>query len=316
MARIRALEVISSGPMTTIQDLGRYGLGRYGVPPSGAVDSFSLSVANLLVGNDEHEACIETTLMGLKLRALTDLSIAITGGDLQPLINDAPSEMWRSLVIRKDDVLHFRGLKSGCRAYLAAEGGISLNPVLGSRSTNLTSRFGGYEGRSLRQGDVLYTPSTSDHSHFTMRALDLNRIPIYARHWILRVLWGPQEADFKPESTSKFVESPFKVTPMSDRTGVRLSGPLIERRQGVPESIISEGVIPGSIQVPGDGQPIIILVETVTGGYRKIATIIGADIPLLGQIKPGDLIRFRAVSMEEALLALRETRQVKATLRL
>ena len=315
MERVEALKVISPGPLTTIQDLGRYGLGRYGVPPSGALDPFSLKVANLLVGNREDEACLETTLMGLKVRALTDLVIAITGGDLQPHLNDAPFAMWRSLIIRKDDVLHFKALKAGCRAYLAIRGGISLEPILGSKSTNLISGFGGYEGRNLRKGDILFTTSPFDHFNLTMRALNQDRIPVYTKDWVLRILWGPQDADFAPESKTKLLDSFFKVTPMSDRTGIRLSGPPIHRKDGTSESIISEGVVPGLIQVPGDGQPIIILVETVTGGYRKIATIESADISLLGQIKPGDQIRFRAVSLEEGLFALRQMEATIAHLR-
>jgi antagonist of KipI len=315
VARVEAFKVISPGPLTTIQDLGRYGLGRYGVPPSGGLDPFSLKIANLLVGNREGEACIETTLMGLRVSALTDLVIAITGGNLQPHLNDAPFRMWRSVIIRKGDVLHFKTLKAGCRAYLAIAGGISVDPILGSKSTNLISGFGGYEGRSLREGDILFTTSPFDPFNAKTRALDHDRIPVYTKHWVLRILWGPQDADFAPESKTTLVDSPFEVTPMSDRTGIRLSGPPIHRKEGVSESIISEGVVPGSVQVPGDGQPIIILVETVTGGYRKIATIIGADIPLLGQIKPGDDVLFRSVSLEQALSALRETEQIIETLR-
>jgi len=312
--RVEALEVISPGPLSTIQDLGRYGLGRYGVPPSGALDPFSLRVANLLVGNREEEACIETTLMGLKVRALTDLVIAITGGDLQPYLNDAPSKMWRSLIIRKGDLLHFKAIKAGCRSYLAMRGGISLDSVLGSKSTNLISGFGGYLGRPLRKGDVLCSAPPFAHLNSKIKALDPNRIPVYAKEWVMRIIGGPQDADFTPESRAVLVESLFEVTPTSDRTGIRLSGPPIHKREGIDESIISEGVVPGSIQIPGDAQPIIILVETVTGGYRKIATVIGADIPLLGQMKPGDRVRFRVVSMEEALFALRETEQILKTL--
>ena len=312
---MRALEILSPGPLTTIQDLGRYGLGRYGVPPSGALDPFSVRIANLLVGNGENEACIETTLMGLKVKALRDLVIAVTGADLQPHLNESPCRMWQSLMIRKNDVLHFKALKAGCRAYLSLGGGINLDSVLGSKSTNLVSGFGGLEGRHLRKGDVLYTPSFLDDDSPTIRALDPNRIPVYARQWVLRILWGPQDGDFAPESKALITQSPFKVTPTSDRTGIRLSGPPIHRNEGINESIISEGVVPGSVQVPGDAQPIIILVETVTGGYRKIATIISADISRLGQLKPGDQVRFKAVSLAEALSALRETEQVINTLR-
>ena len=315
MEKVAALEIISPGPLTTIQDLGRQGHGRYGVPPSGAVDPFSLRIANLLVGNREQEACLETTLMGLKAGVLTDLVIAITGGDLQPHINDAPCMMWQSLVARKGDLLHFKAVQTGCRAYLAIAGGIRVDPVLGSKSTNLISGFGGYEGRRLKEGDVLFTSPPCSRFYPLGKILDQDKIPVFKKHSVLRILWGPQAEDFTPESKTVLLDSVFSVTPMSDRTGIRLSGPLIQRKEGISESIISEGVIAGSVQVPGDGQPIIILVETVTGGYRKIATVIGADIPLLGQVKPGDLAMFRALSQKQALQALRETERTIAHLK-
>jgi len=144
---IESLEILSPGPLTTVQDLGRYGFSRYGVPPSGALDSFSLRVANLLVGNFETEAGLEITLMGLKVRVLTDLLVALCGGDLHPHLNEKPFDMWCSQIVRKGETLFLKAPRSGCRAYLAVWGGISLAPVLGSKSTNLASRFGGYEGR-------------------------------------------------------------------------------------------------------------------------------------------------------------------------
>jgi len=300
---VRALQILSPGPLTTVQDLGRYGLGRYGVPPSGALDSFSLRVANLLVGNAEQEACLEITLMGLKVKALTDLLIAVTGGDLQPRLNERPLQVWQSHIMRRGDLLHFIGPKSGCRAYLALGGGISVPRVLGSKSTNLSSGFGGLEGRPLRRGDILNSHSPHLFLPKAPRALDPASIPTYPSAWTLRILFGPQDEDF-PQEEKHFLLSSFNVTSELDRTGIRLSGRPIRARAGKPDSIISEGVAPGAVQIPGDGQPIIILVETVTGGYRKIATVISADLPLLGQIKPGDRIRFQEVSKEEASNAL------------
>jgi antagonist of KipI len=315
VARTAAFDILSPGLLTTVQDSGRYGFGRYGVPPSGALDSFSLRIANLLVGNPEHEAGLEITIMGLKLRVLTDLMIAVTGADLNPHINGNSLRMWCAHPIKKDDVLHFKTLRSGCRAYLSVRGGISLDPVLGSKSTNLVSGFGGYEGRALKTGDRLYTDLPDTRFRALERELDLNSIPRYSKDWVMRVLLGPQEADFTDESKELFLESPYTVSPESDRTGIRLSGPAVQRKPATKESIISEGVVAGSIQIPGDGQPIIILVETVTGGYRKIATVISADLPLLGQMKPGDRVRFRAVSYEEALLALKRVDEIIAKLR-
>jgi antagonist of KipI len=307
---IATLEVLEPGPFSTIQDLGRYGFGRYGVPPSGALDAFALRTANLLVGNPEGEAGLEITLMGLKVRALTNSVVAIGGGDLRPVINEEPVETWRSYVMKKDDTLHFKGRKTGCRAYLAAGGGIVSPAVLGSKSTNLGSRFGGYEGRPLKKGDVLFSEAPYAHLRTQGRVLSPQWRPLYPKEWTLRILFGPQDGDFREEASSLFLGSSFIVSPQSDRTGIRLSGPSLHRKKEIGDSIISEGVVPGTIQVPGDAQPIIILVETITGGYRKIATVISADLPSLGQIKPGDEVKFREITMGEALRALGELEDI------
>ena len=304
MGAKETLEILTPGPLTTVQDLGRYGYGRYGVAPSGALDAFSLRIANLLVGNPEGEACLEITLLGLKIRALTECVIAITGGDLQPYRNDKALRMWRCHAMLRDDVLYFKGPKSGCRAYLSAGGGISVTPVMESKSTNLLSRFGGHEGRPLLNGDILCTESPHLHLEAEARAFDSKWIPSYSKDWVLRVVLGPQNEEFTGVAKKRFLGAPFKVTSHSDRMGIRLAGPAIEKKPGMPESIISEGVVPGTIQVPGDAQPIIILMETITGGYRKIATVISADLPSLGQIKPGDTIRFHGVSLNRAYEAL------------
>jgi biotin-dependent carboxylase-like uncharacterized protein len=283
---IESLEILSPGPLTTVQDLGRYGLGRYGVPPSGALDSFSLRVANLLVGNPEGEAGLEITLMGLKVRFLTDLTIALCGGDFQPHLNEEPFEMWRSQVVRNGDTLFLKALGTGCRAYLAVGGGISLKPVLGSKSTNLASRFGGYQGRALRKGDRLISRAPDQHFKSAGKALSPEARPCHTGDWVLRVLLGPQDQDFPEESIRLFLGSSFRVSSQSDRTGIRLSGPELPRKKDLGDSIISEGIVPGAIQVPGDQQPIILLVETVTGGYRKIATVISADLLTLARSSP------------------------------
>ena len=310
MAIEQSIEVLSPGPLTTVQDLGRYGFGSYGVPPSGALDTFALRAANLLAGNDEGEACLEITWGGFGAAILTDLLIVITGGDLQPLLNALPLRMWQAHRVSKGDLLSFKGPKSGCRAYMAVGGGISVDPVLGSRSTNLSSGFGGLEGRALRKGDIL--SSESPHLHLARAGgfLRSDQIPRFGKEFLLRVLPGPQHEDFPREETGRFLSSTYVVTPQSDRTGIRLSGPELHRAEGLPESAISEGAVPGSIQVPGDGQPIILLVETVSGGYRKIVNVISADLPLLGQMKPGDSVRFQECSKEHALEALRSREEI------
>jgi antagonist of KipI len=306
VAAVKTFEVVAPGPLTTVQDSGRFGYGRYGVPPSGALDTFSLRMANLLVGNPEDEACLEITLFGLKVKILTDVAIAVAGADLQAYCNDKSLNVCTSYKLKKGSVLSFRGIRGGCRSYLAVGGGLYLPEVMGSRSTNLSSRFGGLKGRSLQKGDILFT--ISPHLHFNTEGKTFPQTwsPLYSNEWSLRVIFGPQDDQFTQKGKKTFISSPYHVSPHSDRTGIRLTGPIIERSPGVDESIISEGVIPGTIQVPGDAQPIIILTEIVTGGYRKIATVISADLPLAGQIKPGDTVRFEQVSLDMAYEALQE----------
>ena len=315
MAAADIIEVLAPGLQTTVQDLGRIGYGRYGVAASGALDSFALRVGNLLVGNPENAAGLETMLMGLRVRALRDISVAITGADLQPQCGGQPFPMWRAAVLTKGREVVFKGPKSGFRAFLAVGGGIDAAPVMASRSTNLSAGFGGLEGRAVRAGDVLPGSDPDGFLSYAGRRLPAAEAPTYPDNWRLKIIWGPQDDHFTPGGRTALLEAPFGVSPQSDRTGIRLSGARIERRADVAESIISEGVIGGAIQVPGDGQPIIILNETVTGGYRKIATVISADLPLLGQIKPGDRVCFEAVSLADADAALREMESIIARLR-
>jgi antagonist of KipI len=289
-----------------VQDLGRFGCARYGVAASGTLDGFAARVANLLVGNDEKAAVVETTLMGLRVNVLREAVMAVTGGDLRARKDREPLPMWRSIVAREGETIAFSGPRSGFRAYIAVAGGISVPTVMGSRSTYLSSGLGGFEGRPLRTGDILAAEPVNDGMRFAGRTFDPESVPGYSSPWRLRVVWGPQDEHFSEEGRRTFTTSGFTVSPDSDRTGIRLKGPVIARKPEVGESIISEGIVAGAIQVPGDGHPIIILGETASGGYRKIATIISADLPLLGQITPGDTVAFEAVSMEQAVQALRE----------
>jgi biotin-dependent carboxylase-like uncharacterized protein len=306
MAAIKTLEIISPGIMTTVQDIGRYGYGRFGVAPSGALDAFAMRVANLLVGNREDQACLETMLLGPGIRFLTEAVVAVTGGDLQPKRNKQPIEMWRSHTFKKDDILSFGSAVNGFRAYIAIAGGIGVPRVMGSRSTNLPSGFGGHEGRILKKEDILECDVPRGPGIEPGRPFDPEWIPQYSDRWKLRVILGPQDNHFPDDSRDKFSGNTYTMSQDSDRTGIRLEGPEIRCKPDIEASIVSEGVIAGSIQIPGDGKPIIILGETVTGGYRKIATVISADLPLLGQIKPGDGIRFEVVSLAQAHLALQK----------
>jgi biotin-dependent carboxylase-like uncharacterized protein len=306
MERVAVFEVIEPGVLTTIQDSGRYGFSQFGVPPSGALDSFSLRVGNLLAGNKEEEACLEMTLMGLEIKALKEVVIAITGGDLSPGLNDEPLEMWRTHLLVEGDVITFKKVKTGCRAYLAVAGGFVVPKIMGSASTYLSGNFGGLEGRRLRRGDILYALDISSSLDKLGFRFPSDWIPSPEKEVLLRVIPGPQDRHFTEKGYQTFCSSFYQVTPRCDRMGVRLEGPKIGRRPDVEESIISEGLISGAIQVPGDGQPIIILTELVTGGYTKVATIISTDLPKVAQLKPGDRVRFKPISIEASHDLLKE----------
>jgi biotin-dependent carboxylase-like uncharacterized protein len=306
LGKLEVFEVLEPGILTTVQDFGRYGFSQFGVPPSGALDSFSFRVGNLLVGNREEEACLETAIMGLKLKALREVVIAITGGNLFPTLNGEPSDMWRTHLLVEGDVIMFKRVQAGCRAYLAICGGFVVPKIMGSRSTYLSGRFGGMDGRPLRRGDILYMldiPIPLDKLGIRFPS---DGIPPFEKEVSLRVIPGPQDHHFTENGFQTFCSTLYQVTPQCDRMGVRLEGPRIERRSDVEESIISEGLISGAIQVPGDGKPIIILTELVTGGYTKIATIISTDLPKVAQLKPGDRVRFEPVSIEKAQQLLRK----------
>ncbi len=306
MAAVKTMEILSPGPLTTLQDRGRFGFGHYGVAPSGAVDSFSLRVGNRLVGNEEDSASLEMTFAGPTVTALCEVAVAITGADMQPHINGKPAFMWRSLIMEKGDRLSFKGLRSGFRAYLALGGGILVEKVMGSRSTNLGAGFGGLCGRPLIKGDILFTTHPEQHLKTKGVSSPAQSVPLYTGNVQLRVIFGPHHHHFEPEMLSLFQQAVYSVTEKLDRTGIRLKGPAIKEKADRQTSIISEGVISGAIQIPGDGQPIIILGETVTGGYRKIATVISADLHRLGQLSPGNKVTFVPVSQDKALSALRE----------
>lgn len=308
------LEVLIPGPLTLVQDLGRGGLGRFGIPRSGAVDPFSLRAGNLLVGNREDAAGLEATLLGPRLSFLEEAWIAVTGADFGPCLNGSPFPMWRTCRVSKGDTLAFGMAGSGCRMYLCVRGGIAVPEVLGSRSTNLASGFGGMEGRALRRGDRLHR-GISHLGPAPDRAFPVDQIPRFMKESRFRVLPGPHQEDFGEDVWAAFLQGSFLVRQESDRTGLRLKGIPLLPKPGAKASILSEGVIPGAIQIPGDGHPIILLNETVTGGYRKIAGVISPDLSLLGQLRPGDSVRFEEVDRAEALGALRLMEERLAGLR-
>jgi biotin-dependent carboxylase-like uncharacterized protein len=296
---MRAFEILHPGIHTTLQDLGRPGFMKYGIPASGAADRFSARVANWLVGNATGAALLEISLFRLELLALTDLVIAITGGDLTPKVNGTSVPMWQSISIQKGDSILFRARRNGLRAYLAVRGGFTGPVFLGSRSVFVR----GLMGNPLRAGDKLEVEEAGENSN-PRKKLPREMIPSFPIQLPLRTVLGPQEDRFTPLGIETFLSSDYRVSHQSDRMGYRLEGPEIEHRKGA--DIISEPIPRGAIQVPGDGLPILLLWDAqVSGGYTKIGSVISADLDRLAQVMPGETLRFSAVSLEEAHAALR-----------
>lgn len=304
-------EVLKLGLLTTIQDRGRFYNQWMGMPISGALDSFSYRIGNLLVGNEENLASLEMTVLGPSLRLLQDTWIAITGANLSPIRNGSPIPMWTSIKVQQGDVISFGSLKEGCRGYLSVRGGISVPLVMGSRSTNLRLKLGGKEGRALQTGDLIESESFEDGNKFRERTLPPEMTPRYPSELTLRVILGPQTRYFERDIGIKtFLQSQYIVTAHADRMGYRLEGPIISFKHGVPKSIPSEASTPGGVQIPEGGKPIILLVEQNGGGYVKIATVISSDMDKLAQSKPGDKIRFQKISVAEAHLILRQRENI------
>lgn len=299
-----SLEIVKSGLFTTVQDLGRPGYQRFGVPVSGVMDRFALRAANALAGNDVGAAALEMTVIGPSITFLIDTWAALAGGDLAPRLNDAPLKTWRAFKVSAGSQLTFHGMQDGMRAYLAIAGGIDVPKVMGSRSTYVPSGFGGFEGRALVAGDNLYT--FAPDGEYRARFMPTDRaLPPYGDTHELRVILGPQHEAFTPESTEALLSSTFEISLDSDRMGYVLDGPALQHVAGA--GIISDGNPLGAIQVPGDGSPTILLADRgTTGGYARIATVIGVDVDRMAQAVPGNSVTFSTIDIEEAQGLLRE----------
>ena len=307
---IPTLEIAEAGMLTTVQDCGRYGFQRFGVPVSGALDEFALRFANALVGNDDGAAGLEMTVVGPVARFLADTWIAVTGADLSPKLDGEPLPQWRATRVSEGGELTFHGMRDGMRAYLAVAGGLDVPVVMGSRSTNLKARFGGYEGRRLEKGDVLSAlPPRGEDGPVPRRLPGGYIVPTYGESHEIRVVLGPQSDAFGPEAIATLLESSFEISLDSDRMGYRLDGPVINHKQG--PDIVSDGNPPGAVQVPGDGVPTILLADRgTTGGYAKIATVITADLGRLAQAVPGQTVVFKEVDVEEGHRLIRENEAI------
>ncbi|MGM0437707.1 MAG: biotin-dependent carboxyltransferase family protein [Bacillota bacterium] len=300
--------VKNGGPLTTVQDLGRFGYQKFGMPTAGAMDKFSYKIANLLVENQEDEAVLEYTLKGPNLKFEKDAIIAVTGAESLVKLNGKKIKMWKSHYIEKGSTLEISSTEKGLRGYIAFKSGFDLPEIMGSKSTYLRGNLGGYEGRKLKSGDVLEISEKVFREDYNFKSLEKKYRPDFSQRNI-RVIMGPQDDCFSKEGISKFLKGEFKVGSQADRMGYRLEGPKIEHKDGA--DIITDGIAEGSIQVSGNGKPIIMLADSqTTGGYTKIATVITNDIDIVSQKKPGDLIAFEKIDLKTAQKLIKKRKEI------
>ena len=318
-----SMKILKGGMLTSIQDIGRRGYQKYGIIGSGEMDEWSARIANILVENDEAEGVLELTMMGPQIEFTENALIALTGGDLQATINDKAVPLWRPIYIKKGAVLNFGFAVNGCRAYLAVSGGFDIPLVIGSKSTYLRAGLGGFHGRALKEGDHLLLGNQSTaFKDFAAQTASKVEEYFWTPAWSLphptwpsgdesveiRVTCGAQMDLFTTESLTAFFNEAFTITAEADRMGYRLQGKPISLIK--KEDMISEAISFGSIQVPPEGNPIILLADRQTaGGYPKIAQVCSVDLSLIAQLKPDFKIKFRMISHNEAeaLFLIRET---------
>lgn len=294
---MEVFKVLTPGAFTTVQDLGRFGYQRMGIPISGALDRYACQIGNLLVGNPLDAAVLEITVMGPRLEIINETHIAMAGAQMGMTLNDEPVSGWQSIRVGPGDVLDIHQVTSGCRAYLAINGGIDVPVVMGSRATYVGGHMGGFKGRPLKINDVLKSGTRTGPD--SPRRLPRAWVPLYPENIVLRAISGPQD-DFFREGLDTLFSSDYMVTAKADRMGYRLQGPGVNSLAHMPPSIISEPSMPGGIQIPADCQPIVLFVEQTVGGYTKIATVISSDLSRLAQALPGDTVRFESVGLETA----------------
>lgn len=313
MSKPAAIRVIEPGMLTTVQDLGRIGSTGIGVGRGGAADTLSLRVGNRLVGNDDGAAALEMTLTGGTFEFEGDATVVITGGAVTARINGRegtrPAVEWIPFDIRAGERLETGPIRSGVRTYLCVAGGIVVPRLLESRSTHIVGAFGGLDGRALRSGDALEvgeeTRSSGDaHLAAVARAFCESRLSRRS----VRAVDGPHRDTFGAQAVESFWATAFKVSEQSDRTGLRLNGQIGPSTFG--GRMPSEGMMPGAVQVPASGAPIVLMVDhPTTGGYPVIACVAAVDLPVLGQVRPRETLRFERVSLAEARSLFTEQEQ-------
>ncbi|HSC81184.1 MAG TPA: biotin-dependent carboxyltransferase family protein [Chitinolyticbacter sp.] len=292
-----SLVILKPGPQTTVEDLGRPGYRALGVPTGGACDAPALQVGNLLVGNDEGAAALEVTLGGLQVRFVRDCIVALTGAAMPASLDGVSVVGWRSIAATAGSVLRLGFASAGARAYLCVAGGIDVPPVLGSRATGLLAGLGGHRGRALQAGDVL---ALGEPRHRVSAGAAV-RAP--QRGEVLRVLPGPEWPQLARTQQKALLGAVWTLSPDSNRMGARLAGPTLTL-DGSGE-LASHAVLPGVVQLPPSGLPIILLADAqTTGGYARPLVVIAADLWRAAQFSPGERVRFAEVSGQGALAAL------------
>jgi biotin-dependent carboxylase-like uncharacterized protein len=300
---MKSIKILNPGLLTTVQDKGRWGYQKFGMSVAGVMDDFAYRIANMLVNNNENEAVLETTLVGVEILFNCDEIISITGGNMNPKVNGIPVPMWTSIFVNSGDKLSSSGTISGLRSYIAFSRGIEVPEIMGSKSTFTRGNLGGFEGRKLAKEDIII-----------LGEKELSRVgsflpeeykPIYSKEHKIRVVLGPQDDYFSKEAIEVFLNSKYTITSEADRMGYRLDGPKIEHINGA--DIVSDGVVFGSIQVPGHGSPIIMMADRqTTGGYTKIATVITPDLSKLAQMSPGNWMNFEMITIEKSHIIYKE----------
>ena len=304
------INIIFPGPLTTVVDGGRRGYMNVGFSAGGAMDIYSMRLANVLVGNEMDEGALEMTFMGIEAEFDTDAVIAITGADMSAAVNGEPIPMNEAVSVRSGDRLSMKKAECGMRAYIAVAGGFDIPKVMGSYSTNLKCGIGGFEGRKLRAGDAL---PLRRGSRLLYERKAKKASAVFDKAVKVGVILGPQDDYFTEKGIKDFLSRPYTVSDKSDRMGIRLSGEPVENKNGV--DIISDAIAMGSVQIPASGEPIVMMADRqTTGGYAKIATVISAHLPLVAQAYPGTEVRFYTVTDRKAVKLIKK--QKKALKRL
>ena len=292
------IQIINPGPLTSVQDAGRFGYMEYGITSSGVMDMDAYRTVNKLVGNHEGEAVLEATLMGPTFQVSGEGLIAFYGADMPATLDGAPLERGKAYLVKDGQTVAFGMAKSGVRAYIAFAGGIDVPVVMGSRSTNMKCEIGGYQGRKLAAADILPIADPKE-GRKKWEKLMKQSVPAkdYPSQISVRVVLGPQDDYFTKKGLDTFLHTGYQVSPQSDRMGIRFLGEAIEGVSSM--DIVSDGITFGSIQITSEGLPIILMADhQTTGGYAKIATVVTEDLCKLAQARPGDHVAFEAVPVE------------------